>query len=393
MFLNYLALLKEIRFLDLVDIAFSSAIIWFLFSIFRARRTWRIGAVLVGYGLVLLLAHELEFNLTVKFLQGLSAVVILIVVVIYQNEIRRVLDELFNLVFRRHTKLLPGKGSVAELLVRIIYELSERRWGALIIFPGQIALDSLITAGTRLDGVISRPLLLSLFDPESPGHDGAMVLRVDRIERFGSRLPLTEHDEQVQERGTRHAAAIGLSEKSDALILVVSEESGSISVAKDGILEIMSDSQALLQEISAYSADLDLRESGQQRYRSYLRMALRLVFSVIITAIIWLVLVPGSAVVTMVFEIPVEVQNIPTGFEFVSVTPPKASVSLTGERRELFKLRPGDLLIPLDGTLTSLGRQTYSLTSSQMILPGNLEIDKISPTSVKVQVKKVPAEK
>jgi diadenylate cyclase len=393
MFLNYLALLKEIRFLDFVDIAFSSAIIWFLFSIFRARRTWKIGAGLVGYGLILLLAHELEFNLTVKILQGLSAVVILIVVVIYQNEIRRVLDELFNLVFRRRTKLLPGKGSVPELLIRIVYELSERRWGALIILPGQLALDGLITAGTSLDGVISRPLLLSLFDPESPGHDGAMVLRGDRIERFSSRLPLTEHDEQVQERGTRHAAAIGLSEKSDALILVVSEESGSISVAKDGILETMSDSQALLQDISDFSTDLDSRESGRQRYRSYLRMVLRLVFSVIITAVVWLVLVPGSAVVTMVFEIPVEVQDIPTGFEFVSVTPPKASVSLTGERRELFKLRPDDLLIPLDGTLTSLGRQTYSLNSSQMMLPGNLEIDKISPTSVKVQVKKMPAEK
>ena len=393
MFLNYLALLKEIRFPDFLDIAFSSAIVWFLFSIFRARRTWKIGAGLVGYGLILLLAHELEFNLTIKILQGLSAVVILTVVVIYQNEIRRVLDELFYLVFRRRTKLLPGQGSVPELLVRTAYELSERRWGALIILSGQLSLDNLITEGTKLDGTISRPLLLSLFDPDSPGHDGAMVLRGERIERFGSRLPLTERDEQVQERGTRHAAAIGLSEKSDALILVVSEESGSISVARDGILEKMSDSQTLLQEITDFSEDIDTRESGQERYRSYLRMTLRLVFSVIITSVVWLVLVPGSAVVTMVFDVPIEVQNIPDGLEFVSVTPPTAAVSLSGERRELFKLSPDDLLISLDGTLTALGRQTFALNSSQMMLPGNLEIDKMSPASVKVQVKKVPVEK
>ena len=389
MLLNYLALLKEIRFLDFVDIAFSSAILWFLISIFRARRTWKLGAGMVGYGLILLLAHELEFNLTVKILQGLSAVVILIVVVIYQNEIRRVLDELFYLVFRRRTKLFPEHGSVSELLVRIVYELSECRWGALIILPGQIALDNLITSGTNLDGAISRPLVLSLFDPDSPGHDGAMELRGDRIERFGCRLPLTEHDEQLQERGTRHAAALGLSEKSDALILVVSEETGSISVARDGVLKKVADSQTLLQEISAFREDLGSRESGKQRYQSYLRMTLRLVFSVVVTALVWLVLVPGSAVVTMVFKVPIEMQNIPDGLEFVSVTPSIAEVSLTGERRELFKLRPDDLLISLDGTLTALGRQTYALNSSELMLPAKLEVDRMSPSSVKVQVKRV----
>jgi diadenylate cyclase len=390
MFLNYLALLKEIRFPDLLDIAFSSSIIWFLFSIFRARRTWKIGAGLVGYGLILLLAHELEFNLTVKILQGLSAVVILTVVVIYQNEIRRVVDELFHLLFRRRTRFLPGQGSVPELLVRTAYELSERRWGALIILPGQLALDNLITEGTRLDGTVSRPLLLSLFDPDSPGHDGAVVLQGDGIERFGARLPLTEHDEQVQERGTRHAAAIGLSEKSDAMILVVSEESGTISVAREGVLEAIPDSQVLLQEINEFSKDLSSRESGRKRFQSYFSLVLRLVFSVIITAVVWLVLVPGSAVVTMPFDVPIVVQDIPDGFDFVSVTPPQAVVSLTGERRELFKLRPDDLQIALDGTLTALGRQTYTLNSSQMMLPGTLKIEKMNPVSVKVFVKKIP---
>jgi len=330
--------------------------------------------------------------LTVKVLQGLSAVVILTVVVIYQNEIRRVVDELFHLVFRRRSSFLPGRGSVPELLVRTAYELSERRWGALIILPGQLTLDNLITEGTRLDGVVSRPLLLSLFDPDSPGHDGAVVLQGDCIERFGTRLPLTEHDEQVQERGTRHAAAIGLSERSDALVLVVSEETGNISIAKEGVLETISDSQNLLQELNDFSEDMAFRESGKKRFQSYFRLVLRLVFSVIITAVVWLVLVPGSAVVTMPFDVPIEVQDVPDGYEFVSVTPSEAEVFLTGERRELFKLRPDNLQIALDGTLTALGRQTYTLNSSQMMLPGTLKIEKMNPASVKVLVKKIPTQ-
>ncbi len=389
MFLDYLSLLSEISFFDILDIVFSSAIIWFLLTIFRARRTWKLGAGLVAYGMILLLANQLEFTLTVRVLQGLSVVVILIVVVIYQQEIRRVLDDIGTMFFWRQKKVLPGQGGVAELLVRVMYELSERRWGALVVLPGQIALDSLITEGFRLEGTVSRPLLLSLFDPKSPGHDGAIVLRGERVERFGSRLPLTESDEQLNQKGTRHAAAIGLSEKCDALVLVVSEESGGISVAREGLLERISDSEALLQQIRGFSADLEALGSSRNQLRSWLLMLLRMAASLVITAIVWVVLVPGAAVVTTSFEVPIEVQNIPQGFVFESVTPESAEVLLTGQRRELFKLKQSDLLISLDGTLTGLGRQTYPLNSSQMVLPPDIDVEKISPTTVKVQVRQV----
>ena len=108
---------------------FSSAIIWFLLTIFRSRRTWKLGAGLVGYGLVLLLANQLEFTLTVRVLQGLSVVVILIVVVIYQQEIRRVLDDLGTVMFRWRRKAMNRSKSGTELLIKLLYELSERSWG------------------------------------------------------------------------------------------------------------------------------------------------------------------------------------------------------------------------------------------------------------------------
>lgn len=390
MLLNYLPLLKEIGFVDLLDILFSSCIVWLGFTVIQTRRTRNIGSGLVIYGLILLLANELKFNLTLAVLQALSAVVILVVVVIYQQEIRRLLEEVSHLLFRRKQSHMNGQKSVPELLVTVAYELSALRWGALIVIPGQIKLENLITEGFKLDGLVSRPLLMSIFDPSSVGHDGAMVLRGDRVELFGSRLPLTEHDDLLQQRGTRHAAAIGLAEKSDALVLVVSEESGNISLAKDGRLKIITDSQMLLSELDHFGADLVSLTGGEKRRHSYLRMTLRMIISLIITAFFWGVLVPGSAVVTTAFEVPIEVQNIPEGFEFSSVTPATAEVSLTGERRELIKLRGDNLLISLDGTLTALGRQTYPLNSSQIMLPANLEIARMSPSSVKVLVNKVP---
>ena len=388
MFLDYIALLREISFFDILDILFSSAIIWFLLTIFRSRRTWKLGAGLVGYGLVLLLAHQLEFTLTVRVLQGLSVVVILIVVVIYQQEIRRVLDDLGTVMFRWRRKSTARSKSGTELLIKLLYELSERSWGALIILPGEIALDSVITDGFSLNGQISRPLLLSLFDPGSPGHDGAVVIRGDRIERFGSRLPLTERDEPLNQKGTRHAAALGLAEKCDALVLVVSEESGIISVAREGQLTPMIDRSELEQELDSFSGDLEAKRSHRVAWRSWLRLVLRMVVSIAITSIFWVFLVPGSAVVTTVLDVPIDVQNIPQGFTFDSVTPAMAEVSLSAERRELFKLKKEDLVISLDGTLTGLGRQTYPLNSSQLVLPPDIDVEKISPATVKVLVNK-----
>ncbi len=388
MFLDYIALLREISFFDILDILFSSAIIWFLLTIFRSRRTWKLGAGLVGYGLVLLLANQLEFTLTVRVLQGLSVVVILIVVVIYQQEIRRVLDDLGTVMFRWRRKSTARSKSGTELLIKLLYELSERSWGALIILPGEIALDSVITDGFSLNGQISRPLLLSLFDPGSPGHDGAVVIRGDRIERFGSRLPLTERDEPLNQKGTRHAAALGLAEKCDALVLVVSEESGTISVAREGQLVPMIDRSELEQELDSFSGDLEAKRSHRVAWRSWLRLVLRMVVSIAITSIFWVFLVPGSAVVTTVLDVPIDVQNIPQGFTFDSVTPAMAEVSLSAERRELFKLKKEDLVISLDGTLTGLGRQTYPLNSSQLVLPPDIDVEKISPAKVKVLVNK-----
>ena len=385
MLLNYLALLKEIGVLDLFDICASACVLWFGFTVFQFRRTWKIGAGLVCYGLILLIASELELALTYRLLQGLFAVVVLVVVVVYQNELRRVLKELTQMFFARNRAPL-WHGSVSELLVKVAYELSARRWGALIVLPGRIELETLITEGFKLDGVINRPLLMSLFDPHSPGHDGALVVRGERIELFGSRLPLTERDEQLNEKGTRHAAAVGLTEKCDALVLVVSEESGNISIAREGNLKLIADSQSLLSELREFRRRAGTPELVQTRSLPYLRMALRMFFALIVTSVFWLVLVPGSAVVTTSFDVPIEVQNIPEGYTLASVTPPTATVALTGERRALFKLRDSDLLISLDGTLTALGRQTYSLNSSQMMVPADLEVDKISPASVKVLV-------
>ena len=389
MFWNYLTLLKEIRWGDLLDIAMASGIIWFGFHALRTERTRKIGIWLLLYSAVILVANQLELKLTVWIFQGITAVIVFVVVVVYQSEIRRMLERFPAFFLNRNRQGREESLGLADLLITLLETLSSQNHGALIVLPGQLPLNGVITEGVLLDGYLSKPLLLSIFDPNSPGHDGALVISGNRVERFGSRLPLSARDDQLKEKGTRHAAALGLSEQTDALILVVSEESGGISIAREGRLRTFPKVEALLTEIEAFLERHGKPVENGGRLRRYvLRNVMDSLGAVFIAAILWLVLVPGSVVENATYEVAIEVQNIPEGFTLTSVSPPRVAVTLSGEKRNLFKIRPDDLLIRLDGTLTSFGRQTYPITSAHLLLPPNVEIADLTPEQVRVLVRK-----
>jgi uncharacterized protein (TIGR00159 family) len=386
---NYLTLLKEIRWGDLLDIGLASSIIWFGFHALRTGRTRRIGIGLLLYSAIMLTANQLALKLTVWILQGITAVIILIVVVVYQNELRRLLEKFPASIFYRSRMSHAESSGLADFLLDVLCALSHEKTGALIVLPGDAPLDGVVTSGTRLDGRLSKALLLSIFDPNSPGHDGALILWGNQVERFGSRLPLSDQDAQLKDRGTRHAAALGLAEQTDALVLVVSEETGGISVAREGRLQPFPVSESLHHEIETFQERHSTPVEKAGRLRSLtLRAGLEWMAAVIVAAVLWLVLVPGSVIQTATYEIAVEVQNIPEEFALASVTPSKIAVTLTGEKRSLFKINPDELLIRLDGTLTRFGRQTYPITSAHILLPPHVEIADLAPEQVRVLVRK-----
>lgn len=390
MFWNYLTLISEIRWADLLDIALASAFIWFGFHALRTERTRRIGIGLLLYCSIILAANQLELKLTAWILQGITAVIALIVVVAYQSEIRRLLERFPASLFLRNRLILDKSAGLAELLTSVLGTLSSQKFGALIVLPGTVPLDALISAGTRLDGFLSKALLLSIFDPNSPGHDGALIIVGDRVERFGCRLPLSNRDDKLKDRGTRHAAALGLAENNDALVLVVSEETGRISIARDGHLRVFSQQEQIHAEIESFLMQHCAPAENPGRWQ---RLALwggfEYVGALVVASVLWLVLVPGSVTQTEIYTVAVEVQNIPEGFALSSVTPPLVAVTLSGEKRDLFKIDPKELIIRLDGTLTRFGRQTYPISSVHLLLPPGIEIADLAPEQVRVQVQKL----
>lgn len=391
MLLNYLALLREIHWYDFLDIGLAAFLVWLVIHPWRSFRIRKAGIGLLLMGGVFLVADQMNLGLTVWFIKGLATVVILIVVVAYHGELRRILD-------RFPKSLFGGMGTregscleVEDILVDVLMTLAKEDRGALIVFPGKESLDGLTTPGTPLGGRLSKALLLSIFDPNSPGHDGALVIVEGQVERFGSRLPLSEQEEQLRERGTRHAAALGLSEKSDAAIFVVSEETGLISLAQNGHLRVLDNAGRIREATQKLCGNRDVPgEKTVFRGKTLFLTAAEGMISLLAATLFWLVLVPGSVVETATYEIAVEVQNIPKNYALDSVTPAKVAVTLAGERRNLFQVKPDELLIRLDGTLTRFGRRTFPVTSSHLLLPPNVGIADLAPEQVIVKVRQTP---
>lgn len=376
---------------DLVDIAVASLLFWG--AIWWLRRTRALPAFL-GLSIlaaVYLAAELLQLHLTAWIFQGFAAVLLVLVVVVFQDDLRRLLEQIGKWGLRRPPVAAASGG--ADILVRTLARLAHRKIGALVVIQGKEPLDRLLDGGISLEGHLSEPLLVSLFDPHSPGHDGALLVAGDRILRYAVHLPLSGDHAQLDDRGTRHAAALGLAERSDALAIVVSEERGIVSVARNGKLRQLATAQeltAVLRDFEAYV------RPGPADGRGVVRLLgsqwANLALAGVLAGGLWLLLGPGASVVEVARLAPVVVENLPPQFELVSVDPAEVTVVVSGPRRRLYLARDDAFEVRIDAFLAQLGRRTFRITAQEVKHPPETDVIEISPSVVKLDVQ-APVEK
>lgn len=224
---------------DVVDILIVSYIIYRLLLLLRGTR-----AVQLLKGLTVVIAAWMfssVFQLTTLqwLIENLFSVGVIVLFIIFQPELRRALEQLGRGGFFGRSRQMEDQivtRMVGEL-IKAIGHLSKRRIGALIIIERETGLSDYIESGIRLESALSVELLINIFLPNTPLHDGAVIVRKDRIMAAGCYLPLSENPFISKELGTRHRAGIGMSEVSDGIAVIVSEETGSISLAIQGQLE------------------------------------------------------------------------------------------------------------------------------------------------------------
>ncbi len=231
---------SSMRLPDYLDIILVAVLIYKFLPLLRSTGAVRIagviGAILVvTWGTKVFKLHTLNFVLSQFLSVGLLAIVIL-----FQPELRRMLDHLGKMKLKNLLSAQRPEEEMEEVIahtVRACETMSHERVGALIVFTRDNPLDEYFKTGTIIDAKVSAPLIRNLFFPKASLHDGAMIINGGRVVAAGCVLPLSESDRLNVDLGTRHRAAVGMSEVSDAVVVVVSEETGAISVAIGGMLK------------------------------------------------------------------------------------------------------------------------------------------------------------
>jgi diadenylate cyclase len=220
---------------DVFDVVIVAYVFYRGLLVIRGTRAMQMIVGLVLVFLVYQLAKRAHLVTLFTILDQLLTYVVLIVVVLFQNDIRRALMRVGRRPFFRAARS-ARESQVIEEVVKAATALAQKRIGALVVFERDAALDEFIEHGTRLDAAVSKELLYSIFVPsyENPMHDGAVVIREGRIWEAGVFLPLTDSQKVDRTLGTRHRAAIGISEETDAVVVVVSEERGTASICFSG---------------------------------------------------------------------------------------------------------------------------------------------------------------
>lgn len=243
--------LQHFQLADAADVAIVATGLYATLSWLRRSQAALVAVGFALLGALYLGARFFGLGLTAWALNGFFAALALVLVVVFQDELRQALEELAAWALGRRADHRP-RLDATEILVGALSRLAEARVGALVVIPGMQKLDRQLRGGTVLGGALSESLLQSLFDPHSPGHDGAIVVEDRRVARFGVQLPLSRNVQRLADFGTRHSAALGLAERSDALCVVVSEERGTLSVARDGKLESVPGARALAGELNRF---------------------------------------------------------------------------------------------------------------------------------------------
>ena len=244
--------LKPLGVADLLDILLVGSLIYALLLWFKRTKAAFVALGLLVLTVVYVVAFVSGMYMTVRIFQGFFAVFIVAVIVIFQEEVRSIFERIAVWSLTGGVLKSAPTHRQVEILVSSLGDLARDHIGALVVLRGLDPLDRHLEGGWPLNGELSEALIKSIFDSHSLGHDGALVVEEGRVTRFGVQLPLSKDFSKITNLGTRHSAALGLSERSDALCLVVSEETGRISFALRGDLVAVKDLEELQDGIEVF---------------------------------------------------------------------------------------------------------------------------------------------
>ncbi|MBW1988017.1 MAG: DNA integrity scanning protein DisA nucleotide-binding domain protein [Deltaproteobacteria bacterium] len=377
------------RVQDIFDVLIISVLLYglLLFMTRTASRFVLWGITLLG--LVYLAARAFDLYLTAVVLQGFFTVLIVALIVIFQEDLRRFFERLATWPRRRKAFSQGQEAPEIQVIAQAAAFLAQLRRGALIVIEGEEPLDRHLEGGVPLDGEVSEPLLDSLFDPHSAGHDGAVVLSGKKVRLFGAHLPLSQNAAKFGLSGLRHTAALGLAERSDALCVVVSEEGGTISVAKDGAISQLENPNELRGILEVFYASMAPQDARRPLVGWLRTNPGKKILALALAVTLWLAFGLQKDIVRRELVFPIEYRTLSEHWVIQEASATRAQVTLQGPEAAFRLLDPSSLAVSVDLSKITEGEQEIVLSSRMVKVPANLSLASIRPSTVTLVAQKL----
>ncbi len=385
--------ISSIRWQDVVDVSLNSYVLFRLYALFRGTDVFRVLIGIAFFWILQRMAVSMGLILTSWMMEGIIAVAALIVIVVFRNEIRS--------VFRARNMWvilwgLPQKQTQTpvEIIAESVFDMASRRIGALIVVTGKEDLEEVTQKGIPWEGKISAEMIKSIFWPNNPVHDGAAIIQGNRVLEVSVILPLSHRNDLPTSYGTRHRAAAGLAEITDAMVIVVSEERGTVTLTKGNKIYNIKAKEDLS---FALSEHLGIREN-QPLYAKKRKIELRIAaaVSLLIVCGVWFSISRGFDAIKA-FEIPIEYTNRDARMELLNTSATSVSLYLRGSRALLRSIRPEQIQVRMDLKNATPGTNTFPISSEHISVPPGLSLKEVRPMAVDVNLdirtkKKLPVQ-
>jgi diadenylate cyclase len=379
---NILIFFETIRLKDVADIILNSYVIFRLYVLFRGTNVFRVLIGIALFWFVQRIAVSFGLIVTSWVFQGITAAAAFLIIVVFRNEIRSVLQAK-NL--RAILWGFPQRGVLepVDIIVETVHEMAKRHTGALIVFPGKEDLSEFVHSEIAWHGLVSKEMIMSIFWPNNPVHDGASIVEGDQITKVGAVLPLSRRTDLPSHYGTRHRAAAGLAENTDALIVVVSEERGNVVVAKGNRLQVAHGkeelSRMLLEHLGIHSKQEGFFNKGT------LQLGIAGLLSLAFISGVWFSFTRGlDTLITL--EVPVEYMNRLPQMEILDTSVDSVRLNLSGSGSLIKSIRPAQVQVRIDLSKATTGTNTFTITQDKIALPPGVDLKQVMPANVEVNL-------
>lgn len=384
--ISWISTLHTPSWSGIIDILFLTLVAYQLYSWFRGTRALRVLIGLLVFGGIYSLAQAWGLFLTTWVFQILWQVLLILLLILFQSEIRQVLEKVSPLRYLRFRKR-HANGIAAEELAQMVFDLAAEKTGALIVIKRDENLSEFLLGGQPIMALPEPLLIKSIFNHHGPAHDGALVLARDRITRMGCILPLSKREDIPEKFGTRHRAAVGLSELTDAVCLVVSEERGEVTSAVKGIMEKWENPQALTARLMEWLAVPDIPRFsflGLLRATFIKNWGAKLTALLLVT-LAWFALSSQHDIKISV-NAPIRYINMPATMVLEEASVQELRLTLSGSRHRLETLQARDIRVQVDVGAMPAGTHPIRLSEKNVELPIGITVDRVHPEMIVISL-------